>query len=185
MASSVPRLSDDDQKQAVYSWLDSIPLSRPKRNCTRDFSDGGEVASLVQLLRANRRRRGRAGRDAHGPLAFARPPAGRDLLPAASPPSLGRARSSPLAPLPDTLCPRVPRVARGGALSAGACGRLGPGDELRGRPICNRARLRAPTPRSHDGRGDPALLSQARPAAQLFGGQLDEAEDVQLEHAEP
>lgn len=41
-AAMVPPM-DDDQLQAVYTWLDSVPLSRPKRNCTRDFSDGGET----------------------------------------------------------------------------------------------------------------------------------------------
>jgi hypothetical protein len=41
--SVVPPMTDD-QLQGVYTWLDSIPLSRPKRNCTRDFSDGGECS---------------------------------------------------------------------------------------------------------------------------------------------
>lgn len=36
------RLQDDDTLQKIYSWIDEIPLSRPKRNITRDFSDGGE-----------------------------------------------------------------------------------------------------------------------------------------------
>lgn len=47
-ASSVVPPMDDDQLQAVYTWLDSVPLSRPKRNCTRDFSDGGERRSTNQ-----------------------------------------------------------------------------------------------------------------------------------------
>jgi hypothetical protein len=33
-------LSDEDL-QKVYSWVDEIPLSRSKRNITRDMSDGG------------------------------------------------------------------------------------------------------------------------------------------------
>lgn len=33
---------DDDELQKIYVWVDSIPLSRPKRNISRDFSDGGE-----------------------------------------------------------------------------------------------------------------------------------------------
>ena len=37
------RLSmNDEQLQSVYVWVDSIPLSRPKRNISRDFSDGGK-----------------------------------------------------------------------------------------------------------------------------------------------
>lgn len=34
-------LLDDDELQKIYVWVDSIPLSRPKRNISRDFSDGG------------------------------------------------------------------------------------------------------------------------------------------------
>ncbi len=33
---------NDEQLQSVYVWVDSIPLSRPKRNISRDFSDGGK-----------------------------------------------------------------------------------------------------------------------------------------------
>jgi hypothetical protein len=28
--------------QGIYNWVDEIPLSRPKRNIARDFSDGGK-----------------------------------------------------------------------------------------------------------------------------------------------
>lgn len=28
--------------QALYEWVDSVPLSRPKKNIARDFADGGE-----------------------------------------------------------------------------------------------------------------------------------------------
>jgi hypothetical protein len=31
----------------LYSWVDEVPLSRPKRNIARDFSDGVLVAELV------------------------------------------------------------------------------------------------------------------------------------------
>ena len=31
----------DDYVREIYGWLDEIPLSRPKRNVARDFSDGG------------------------------------------------------------------------------------------------------------------------------------------------
>ncbi len=30
--------------QQIYAWVDEIPLTRPKRNITRDFSDGGKIA---------------------------------------------------------------------------------------------------------------------------------------------
>mgnify|MGYP001795061976 CR=1 FL=1 len=29
--------------QDVYTWIDQIPLTRPKKNFARDFSDGGEI----------------------------------------------------------------------------------------------------------------------------------------------
>ena len=32
--------------QLIYNWVDEIPLSRPKKNITRDFSDGGEGGSF-------------------------------------------------------------------------------------------------------------------------------------------
>lgn len=34
---------DEEELQMVYSWVDEVPLSRPKRNIARDFSDGGIV----------------------------------------------------------------------------------------------------------------------------------------------
>ena len=36
------RALDEDQLEKLYCWIDRIPFSRPKRNVTRDFSDGGE-----------------------------------------------------------------------------------------------------------------------------------------------
>ena len=27
----------------IYHWVDSVPLSRPKKNLARDFSDGGNL----------------------------------------------------------------------------------------------------------------------------------------------
>jgi hypothetical protein len=36
----VPKLSEEEM-QLIYNWVDEIPLSRPKRNIARDFSDGG------------------------------------------------------------------------------------------------------------------------------------------------
>lgn len=44
MASSV----DEEALHQLYLWVDNIPLSRPKRNLSRDFSDGG-VNSCVFL----------------------------------------------------------------------------------------------------------------------------------------
>lgn len=44
MASSV----DEEALHQLYLWVDNIPLSRPKRNLSRDFSDGG-VHSCVFL----------------------------------------------------------------------------------------------------------------------------------------
>lgn len=32
----------DEELQEVYTWVDEIPLSRPKRSIARDFSDGGK-----------------------------------------------------------------------------------------------------------------------------------------------
>ncbi|MEW5307052.1 MAG: hypothetical protein WDW38_002120 [Sanguina aurantia] len=34
--------------QGLYTWVDEIPLSRPKRNIARDFSDGVLMAEIVQ-----------------------------------------------------------------------------------------------------------------------------------------
>ncbi|KAH7277039.1 hypothetical protein KP509_39G031300 [Ceratopteris richardii] len=37
----------NDELPGLYSWVDSIPLSRPKRNIARDFSDGVLAAEVV------------------------------------------------------------------------------------------------------------------------------------------
>lgn len=37
----------DEQLRALYAWIDAIPLSRPKRNIQRDFSDGVMLAEVV------------------------------------------------------------------------------------------------------------------------------------------
>ena len=31
---------DDEALQSLFTWIDSIPLSRKKKNIARDFSDG-------------------------------------------------------------------------------------------------------------------------------------------------
>lgn len=40
----------EEELQDLYAWLDKIPLSRPKRHITRDFSDGGRKANLLGWL---------------------------------------------------------------------------------------------------------------------------------------
>ena len=37
----------DEQLKAIYAWIDAIPLSRPKRNIARDFSDGLLFAEVI------------------------------------------------------------------------------------------------------------------------------------------
>lgn len=37
----------DEQLKAIYAWIDEIPFSRPKKNITRDFSDGVLFAEVV------------------------------------------------------------------------------------------------------------------------------------------
>lgn len=38
----LPPQMDEEEMQMIYNWIDEIPLSRPKRNIARDFSDGGK-----------------------------------------------------------------------------------------------------------------------------------------------
>ncbi|OCT96562.1 hypothetical protein XELAEV_18008768mg [Xenopus laevis] len=40
---------DEETMQELYTWVDTIPLSRPKRNIARDFSDGVLTAELVKF----------------------------------------------------------------------------------------------------------------------------------------
>ncbi|KAJ3415173.1 Sperm flagellar protein 1 [Chytridiales sp. JEL 0842] len=37
----------EDEISSLLAWIDEIPLSRPKRNLTRDFSDGVAAAEVV------------------------------------------------------------------------------------------------------------------------------------------
>ncbi|XP_046358527.1 sperm flagellar protein 1-like isoform X1 [Haliotis rufescens] len=39
---------DEAQLEELYTWIDEIQLSRPKRNMNRDFSDGVLVAEVVK-----------------------------------------------------------------------------------------------------------------------------------------
>lgn len=36
-----------EELQMLYTWIDEIPLSRQKKNITRDFSDGVMAAEVV------------------------------------------------------------------------------------------------------------------------------------------
>ena len=38
----------EDDLQIIYNWVDEIPLTRPKRNIARDFSDGVMLAEIVK-----------------------------------------------------------------------------------------------------------------------------------------
>ncbi|XP_052249035.1 sperm flagellar protein 1-like isoform X6 [Dreissena polymorpha] len=39
---------DEQELESLYAWVDGIPLSRPKRNISRDFADGVLVAEIVK-----------------------------------------------------------------------------------------------------------------------------------------
>ena len=39
---------DEEELQLLYTWVDDIPLSRPKKNIARDFSDGVLMAEIVK-----------------------------------------------------------------------------------------------------------------------------------------
>lgn len=41
---NAPPLSAEELNE-VYQWVDQLSLSRPKKNITRDFSDGGKLIS--------------------------------------------------------------------------------------------------------------------------------------------
>jgi hypothetical protein len=38
---------NEEELNSIYNWVDEIPLSRPKKNITRDFSDGVLLAEIV------------------------------------------------------------------------------------------------------------------------------------------
>ena len=40
MDSDPAREIDEENLEDLYSWVDQIPLTRPKKNIARDFSDG-------------------------------------------------------------------------------------------------------------------------------------------------
>jgi len=41
---------DEEEMQMIYNWVDEIPLSRPKRNIARDFSDGGNPLHFETMM---------------------------------------------------------------------------------------------------------------------------------------
>ncbi|EGR31024.1 hypothetical protein IMG5_118970 [Ichthyophthirius multifiliis] len=41
-----PQLNEDELNE-IYSWVDSISLSRPKKNMARDFADGVLIAEVI------------------------------------------------------------------------------------------------------------------------------------------
>jgi hypothetical protein len=52
---------NDEQMMLIYEWIDSIPLSREKKNINRDFCDGallgfftdGSMAKWLKRLKEN------------------------------------------------------------------------------------------------------------------------------------
>jgi hypothetical protein len=40
---------DEEEMQLIYNWVDEIPLSRPKKNITRDFADGGKHSIFIMV----------------------------------------------------------------------------------------------------------------------------------------
>jgi hypothetical protein len=41
-------MREDNELMYIYEWVDSINLSRPKKNIARDFSDGVLMAELIK-----------------------------------------------------------------------------------------------------------------------------------------
>ena len=41
---------DDVELESLYQWVDRVPLSRPKKNIGKDFSDGGMFDSLNRVV---------------------------------------------------------------------------------------------------------------------------------------
>ena len=47
MVADDEKMETEADLQDLYTWIDEIPLSRPKKNITRDFSDGGDIVKFV------------------------------------------------------------------------------------------------------------------------------------------
>uniref|UniRef100_A0A8C5T6F6 Sperm flagellar 1 n=1 Tax=Malurus cyaneus samueli TaxID=2593467 RepID=A0A8C5T6F6_9PASS len=45
-----PPMGPDTSLVSLYRWLDTVPLSRPRRNIARDFSDGVLAAEVVKFF---------------------------------------------------------------------------------------------------------------------------------------
>ncbi|TRZ09483.1 hypothetical protein HGM15179_017623, partial [Zosterops borbonicus] len=50
MAAEGPDAGPDTSLVSLYRWLDTVPLSRPRRNIARDFSDGVLAAEVVKFF---------------------------------------------------------------------------------------------------------------------------------------
>ncbi|XP_041320550.1 sperm flagellar protein 1-like [Pyrgilauda ruficollis] len=50
MAAEGPEPGRDTSLVSLYRWLDTVPLSRPRRNIARDFSDGVLAAEVVKFF---------------------------------------------------------------------------------------------------------------------------------------
>jgi hypothetical protein len=44
-------MKEDNELMYIYEWVDSVPLSRPKKNIARDFSDGGKLNYLIKIAK--------------------------------------------------------------------------------------------------------------------------------------
>jgi len=44
---------DEQVLEDLYAWIDEVPLSRPKKDLKRDFSDGGKNIMLVFITVCN------------------------------------------------------------------------------------------------------------------------------------
>ncbi|XP_066405366.1 sperm flagellar protein 1 [Molothrus aeneus] len=50
MAAEGPEAGPEASLVSLYRWLDTVPLSRPRRNIARDFSDGVLAAEVVKFF---------------------------------------------------------------------------------------------------------------------------------------
>ncbi|XP_053832669.1 sperm flagellar protein 1 [Vidua macroura] len=50
MAAERPEPGPDASLVSLYRWLDTVPLSRPRKNIARDFSDGVLAAEVVKFF---------------------------------------------------------------------------------------------------------------------------------------
>lgn len=43
-------MSEDNELMSIYEWVDSVPLSRPKKNIARDFCDAGKSRNKLVMM---------------------------------------------------------------------------------------------------------------------------------------